>query len=128
MNATLTRRALLGAGAGAAASVALSTRTGSAIAKTVAPAPILPADRIACQLYSVRDQIDSIGFAKVFRTLAGIGYRSVEFTQYTQQAGPITLAEIRALLKANGLTAVGSHVSPSDDASMAQILDDAEAI
>src|SRR4051812_11640060 len=131
MKSTLTRRALLGATAGVAASAALNSRAGSALAgatATAAPAPILPADRIACQLYSVRDQVDGVGFAQVFKKLAAIGYKEVEFTQYTQSVGPITLAQIRNLLSTYGLTAVGSHVSPSSDASMKKILDDAQAI
>src|SRR5689334_14666750 len=49
--------------------------------------PLLPADRIGIQLYSVRDQIDAIGFARVFETLARIGYKQVEFAGYTQAVG-----------------------------------------
>src|ERR1700682_1389930 len=104
---TLTRRGLIGAGAGltasallgATASEALGTRARVSGQTTVraarasggAPPPeVLPPDRIGIQLYSVRDQIDSVGFAKVFEVLAKIGYKKVEFAGYTQAVGPIT--------------------------------------
>jgi sugar phosphate isomerase/epimerase len=132
---TLSRRGLLGAAAGLGTAAALSTKTGRALgatgssAKVVADAAILPPDRIGLQLYSVRDAVSSIGFAKVFESLAKIGFKNVEFAGYTQGTTPeITPAELRSLLKTYGLTAMGSHVSPSDDASMTQILDDAQTI
>jgi len=81
------------------------------------------------QLYSVRTPIAEVGFAKVLEAVAEIGFKQVEFAGYTQGSSPeITVKELRALLDANGLVGVGSHVSPSDDASMQAILDDAEVL
>jgi sugar phosphate isomerase/epimerase len=136
---TLSRRGFIGAGAGLAAAAALGTAArpalgtrGSSTAK--APAgdpPLLPADRIGIQLYSVRDQVSSIGFAKLFTALAKLGYKQVEFAGYTQGTTPeITTTQIRKLMDANGLTGIGSHLSltPSSDAEMEQALDDAQIL
>jgi hypothetical protein len=84
---TLSRRGFIGAGAGLAAAAALGTSARPALGtqdSSTAKAPpgdppLLPADRIGIQLYSVRDQISSIGFARVFETLAKLGYKQVEF-------------------------------------------------
>jgi sugar phosphate isomerase/epimerase len=129
---TLSRRRLLGAGAGAAAALAIGRGTGIANA---APGDgfygsgILPSDRIGLQLYSVRDVLSSIGFARLFEALAEIGFKYVEFAGYTQGTTPeITPAQLHNLLNQYGLRAIGSHVSPSSDASMEQILDDAQTI
>jgi sugar phosphate isomerase/epimerase len=133
---TFSRRKLLGAGAGAAAATALGTRapalfasraSGSAAESFGGPG-LLPLDRIGLQLYSVRDQVSSIGFAPVLQALAAIGYKKVEFAGYTQGTGSITVQQLRALLDANGLTAAGSHVSPSSDSSMQQIISDAQVL
>jgi sugar phosphate isomerase/epimerase len=145
---TLTRRGLIGAGAGLTASALLGanaskalgtgarvsgqTTVGTARASGGAPPPaLLPPGRIGIQLYSVRDQIDSVGFAKVFEVLAKIGYKNVEFAGYTQALGPITPKQIRQLLQANGLTAIGSHLpglGTPDDATFQRALDDAQTI
>jgi sugar phosphate isomerase/epimerase len=128
---TMSRRGLLGAGAGAAAGLALARGAGAAQAATgdgFSGSGILPSERIGLQLYSVRDRISSIGFAPVLEAVAEIGFKLVEFAGYTQGTGAITPAQIRDLLAANGLKAIGSHVSPSDDASMQQVLDDAQTI
>lgn len=133
---TLTRRKLIGAGAGAAAATVLGTRTPTAFGATAADAStdafvgpaLLPPGRIGLQLYSIRDQVSSLGFAEVFETLAAIGYKAIEFAGYTQgSVGAITLAQIRQLLDANGLVGVGSHVSISD-ANIQQVLDAAEIL
>ena len=128
----ISRRRLLGVGAGAAAALAVGRATGLANA---APgdgfygAGILPSDRIGLQLYSVRNVLPSIGFARLFEVLAEIGFKYVEFGGYTQGTTPeITPAQLRNLLNQYGLKAIGSHVSPSNDASMEQILDDAQTI
>lgn len=69
-------------------------------------------NRIGIQLYTVRDKVSSLGFRTVFEELGDIGYAEVEFAGYTQGAnGPITPAELRALLDDNGLRATGSHVT-----------------
>lgn len=78
--------------------------------------------RVALQLYSVREYImgrrrpdgsypfDGVGVARGFAAVAEIGYTGVEF------AGDYGLApqEIARLLKANGLTACGTHLARSD--------------
>lgn len=115
---TIGRRGLLKACAGAAVVSATTTMTPSFAQTTPDPAAeghdpsaLLPQERIGIQLYTVRDQISSIGFAKVFDRLSRIGYREVEFAGYTQgSVGAITAHELRKLLDDNGLKAVGSHV------------------
>jgi len=137
----LTRRALIGAGAGLTAAavvgsrtrIALGAGTGAAHAASSPPppTPLLPSDRLGIQLYSVRDQVDAIGFAGVFETLAKIGYKQVEFAGYTQAVGPITPKQIAQLLRANGLTAIGSHLQElgtPDDATFEHELDIAQTI
>ena len=139
MDRGISRRALLGGGAGLAATAAIGLQrvpgpdaAGEAEAAMVGPVAkgsLLPPERIGLQLYSVREAVADLGFAKVFETLAEIGFKQVEFAGYTQGSSPeITLQELRALLDANGLVGAGSHVSPSDDASMEKILDDAQVL
>jgi sugar phosphate isomerase/epimerase len=137
---TFSRRKFVGAGAGAAAAAALGAKASAVLGAGVEKQAgaeadayggpgLLPANRIGLQLYSVRDQVSALGFAPVLQTLAQIGYKQVEFAGYTQGTTPeITVQQLRQLLDANGLAAVGSHVSPSNDASMNQILDDAEVL
>jgi sugar phosphate isomerase/epimerase len=128
------RRTLLGAGAGLATGAALgaaarATGTATATAAAASPGALIPPGRIGLQLYSVRDAVADVGFAKVLETVAQIGFKHVEFAGYTQGSSPeITVKELRSILDANGLVAAGSHVSPSDDDSMKQILDDAEVL
>jgi sugar phosphate isomerase/epimerase len=138
---TLTRRALIGAGAGFAAAAALGGGTATAVTRRTsstaassdpfAGSPMLPSGRIGVQLYSVRDAVSSVGFAKVFQTLAELGYKQVEFAGYTQGTTPeITVPQIRKLMDGYGLKGIGSHISltPSDDAAMEQALDDAQIL
>ena len=114
------RRGLLKACAGAAV-VAAAAPVAPALAQTgTTPDPdadrvddraLLPKQRIGIQLYTVRDKVASVGFARVFDALSRMGYREVEFAGYTQgNVGAITPQEIRQLLDDNGLRAVGSHV------------------
>ena len=129
---TFSRRKFIAAGAGAAAAAAAGTRLAfdahDAAAVNFSGPTILPPDRIGIQLYTVRDRVSSIGFAKVFEALAGIGYKGIEFAGYTQgSVGPITLEQIRSLLDANGLKGIGSHVSPSDQ-NIGRLLDEAEIL
>lgn len=143
----ISRRGLLGAGAGVAGAAALGTgmfrelageaghaggfansARSAAQADTTFSGPlILPPGRIGIQLYTVRDAIQSLGFATVFQTLAAVGYKQIEFAGYTQGTGSITTTQIRALMDANGLAGIGSHITPSAGA-MEQILDDAETL
>jgi sugar phosphate isomerase/epimerase len=138
---TISRRGFIGMGAGLAASAALNGPVTALGPRRAAGAttsgdpfsgsPLLPASRLGIQLYSVRDQISTIGFAKVFQALAEIGYKQVEFAGYTQGTTPeITTRQIRKLMDANGLTGIGSHLSltPSNDAEMERALDDAQVL
>jgi sugar phosphate isomerase/epimerase len=136
MDNAISRRGLIGAGAGLAASATvLGARTlGADAAETRAVgdgdrASLLPVDRIGLQLYSVRDEVSNLGFDKVLAKLAEIGFKHVEFAGYTDNSSPaLTVKQLRGLLDKYGLKAAGSHVSPSDDASMKKILDDAEVL
>lgn len=130
----LSRRGFLAGGAGLASAglVAPSAGVTPAAAASAAvdkqqPGGLFPPDRIGLQLYSVADQIESLGFAKTLSALAEMGYKCVEFAGYTDSTG-VTPKDIRGLLEANGLRAIGAHVSPSDDESLKQILADSAAI
>jgi sugar phosphate isomerase/epimerase len=127
----MNRRRFLAGGAGLAAASFATPRLGGP-AQAAAPAlrtGLFGAERIGIQLYSVADQVSSIGFAKVLAEVAAIGYKRVEFAGYTQGTTPeITLKELRRLLDDNGLTPIGSHVSPSDDDSMKRILEEAAVL
>jgi sugar phosphate isomerase/epimerase len=135
MQRTFSRRTLIGSGAGVAAT-AVAARAPAAFASlestdTFGGPGLLPADRIGLQLYSVRDQVSSVGFAAVLAAVAEMGYKNVEFAGYTQGTTPeITVAQLRQLLDANGLKAIGSHLSitPMSDAEMQQALDDAQVL
>jgi sugar phosphate isomerase/epimerase len=128
----ISRRGLIAGGAGLAAASLVPGRGAVAPAEaaslTSAPrASLFPPERIGLQLYSVQDQISAQGFAKVLPELAGIGYKLVEFAGYTDSTD-ITVPQLRRLLDDNGLKAIGSHVSPSDDESMKKILEDAAVL
>ncbi|HVM20627.1 MAG TPA: sugar phosphate isomerase/epimerase [Egibacteraceae bacterium] len=136
---TLSRRRLLGAGAvvgagalvgaapAAASATASTTQAKAARAKTtpfsnITGKALLPPKRIGLMLYTVRDQIESLGFARVFETIAGMGYNAVEFAGYSQGTGPVAPKKLRRLLDANGLTPVGAHGN-LDDAAIAAAVD-----
>lgn len=142
---TLRRRGFLGVAAGAAAAALLGTAaSGTAAAAPAASAasgrrggPLLPRGSLGIQLYSVRDQVSALGFARVFEELRRYGYSEVEFAGYTQgSAGPITLGQLRRLVRDNGLRAVGSHVGyySSDPnaytfaTNLEKVLDDAQEL
>ena len=128
-NPIIGRRGLLKACAGAAVVAATApitpvlaqTTSADPTVDTPDPHAMLPRERIGIQLYTVRDQISSIGFAAVFDRLSRIGFREVEFAGYTQGGvGAITPQQIRQLLDDNGLRAVGSHVGGLTQANAAQ--------
>jgi sugar phosphate isomerase/epimerase len=120
------RRRFLGAGAIAGAGTILgASRAFPALASVDAKGTpfsntdgdtYLPKDLIGLMLYTVRDQVDSVGFGKVFETVAGMGFTAVEFAGYTQGTGDITPKQIRKLLTANGLVGVGNHGNLDDAA------------
>lgn len=109
------RRAFLRATAGTTVALAAASVTGAVATPAAAASGLsIPKDRIAIQLYSIRDKVSALGFAVVLPELARIGYKEIEFAGYTQNTSilgrQITLQEIRRLLDDNGLRAVGSHV------------------
>lgn len=131
--ASFSRRSFLGAGAVAGAGTILGASGvfGRALAQdaqgqvtpfsNITGDALLPPNLIGLMLYTVRDQVSSVGFAKVFETVAQMGYTAVEFAGYTQGTGPITPKQIRRLLNANGLRPVGSHGSLNDAAIEAAV-------
>lgn len=81
--------------------------------------------RLGMQLYTVRTELEK-DFAGTLAKVAAIGYKEVEFAGYFNH----TPAQVRELLKANGLTSPAAHV---DYASLAPdklpaVLDAAHAI
>jgi sugar phosphate isomerase/epimerase len=122
----MNRRGFLAGGAGLAAASIAAPRLVTPAEAAVTPlrTSLFPPERIGIQLYSLSDQISSDGFAKVLPQVAEIGYKLVEFAGYTDATG-VTVPQLRKLLDDNGLKAIGSHVSPSDDESMKKILEEA---
>ncbi|MCG0285460.1 sugar phosphate isomerase/epimerase [Streptomyces sp. PSAA01] len=142
---TLRRRRFLGVAAGATAATLVGTATATAAqtgtqsdtsAQKGRGGPLVPRGHLGIQLYTLRDQVQSIGFAQVFKELARYGYDQVEFAGYTQGTGDITLGQLKRLMRDHGLRGIGSHVGYySDDpkaytfaTNLTQVLDDAEAL
>ncbi|GAA1706301.1 sugar phosphate isomerase/epimerase family protein [Streptomyces yatensis] len=142
---TLRRRRFLGVAAGATAATLVGTATATAAqtgtrsdtsAQQGRGGPLVPRGHLGIQLYTLRDQVQSIGFAQVFKELARYGYDQVEFAGYTQGTGDITLGQLKRLMRDHGLRGIGSHVGYySDDpkaytfaTNLTQVLDDAEAL
>src|SRR5262245_26104609 len=129
---TLSRRGLVGAAAGTAAATALAPWSASAHGRHRhghKRGRLLPKSRIGIQLYTVRDQVDSLGFEEVFKRLAAIGYKEVEFAGYNAQGRRWSNEELRGLLRKYGLNATGSHVGYGTfRTDLEQTLDDAAEI
>jgi sugar phosphate isomerase/epimerase len=97
---------------------------------------LLPRRRIGIQLFTVRDQVASLGFEEVLRRLSQMGYSEIEFAGYNAQGRRWTNQELRRLLRRYGLRAIGSHVNyfSADPTAysfvtqLEQVLDDAEEI
>jgi sugar phosphate isomerase/epimerase len=66
----------------------------------------MPGDKVALQLYTVRDDT-ARDFANTVRQVAAIGYAGVEFAGY----GSLTPSEVRALLDETGLQPASTHVN-----------------
>lgn len=112
--------------AGTAAAGEVSTRStaadGSTYAMPVDVGALLPRDRIGIQLYTVRNRVQQVGFAEVFRRLAAMGFCEVEFAGYAD--GKVSgLSELSDLLDAHGLTGTGSHVGGINAGNAAQHID-----
>ena len=102
-----------------------------------AAAPSCPPAGSASSSTPCATRSGSLGFARVFEELARYHYDEVEFAGYTQgSAGAISLAQLKRLLRDNGLRGVGSHVGYSSTdpeaytfaTDLTQVLDDAEAL
>ncbi len=97
---------------------------------------LLPRKRIGIQLFTVRDQVASLGFEAVFARLSDIGYREIEFAGYNAQGRRWSNEELRRLLRRYRLRGLGSHVNYfsvdptaySFVTQLEQVLDDAEEI
>ncbi|MDX3853609.1 sugar phosphate isomerase/epimerase [Streptomyces sp. AK02-01A] len=150
----LSRRNMLGvaAGTGAAALLGLSAVPAAANGKGHGKGhghghdhghghgrtePVLTPGRLGIQLYSLRDKVAELGFAKVFEELERFGYDEVEYAGYTQGTGEITLPQLRRLARDHGLNGIGSHVNYYDDnnpnaysfaQNLEQVLDDAQTL
>ena len=131
----LSRRALLAGGAGVVTAAAAGVAEAATKPKQKPyrgscppePTALLPHQRIGIQLYTVRDQIQSVGFAKTFAKLSEMGFTEVEFAGYTQGTGPISMKQLRRLLDDHGLRGVGCHSGASVD-TIEKALDDAQAL
>jgi sugar phosphate isomerase/epimerase len=133
----LSRRGFVGAAAGAAAASTVTWAPGaSARGRGHDRGRLLPRDLIGIQLWTVRDQVENLGFEAVFRELSRQGYAEIEFAGYNAQGRRWSNRELRGLLRRFGLKAVGSHVGYfSNDPNaytfstqLEQVLDDAEEI
>jgi len=131
---TFNRRGFIHAAAAAAAATTITS--GGGMLRRVAFAHgdrdrLLPRNRLGIQLFTIRDQVATVGFEAVFRELARQGYAEVEFAGYTQGATlpPITVREIRRLLDRYGLRGVGSHIGLNQFRdNLTQVLDDAQTL
>jgi sugar phosphate isomerase/epimerase len=111
-NRKLSRRGFVGAAGGAAAAASLGPWVSAAPSESGRRGGrLLPRSRIGIQLFTVRDQVASLGFEEVFRRLSAIGYREIEFAGYNAQGRRWTNEELRRLLRRYGLRAVGGHVN-----------------
>ena len=133
----LSRRGFVGAAAGATAAAALAPA--GAVGQAGGGGRggrLLPRGNIGIQLFTVRDQVAALGFQEVFRRLSDMGYREIEFAGYNAQGRRWSNRELRLLLRAYRLRAIGSHVnyfSADPNAysfvtQLEQVLDDAEDI
>jgi sugar phosphate isomerase/epimerase len=134
----LSRRGFVGATAGTAAAAALGAPPvlGHGGRHGRGGGRLLPRRNIGIQLFTIRDQVASLGFEAVFRRLSQIGYREVEFAGYNAQGRRWSNQELRRLLRTYGLRGIGSHVNyysanPADYSfvtQLEQVLEDAEEI
>ena len=110
----LSRRGFVGAAGGAAAAASLGPLVPGASGGGRGGRRgdrLLPRDNIGIQLFTLRDQVPTLGFEEVFRRLSEIGYREIEFAGYNAQGRRWTNEELRRLLRRYRLRAIGSHVN-----------------
>jgi sugar phosphate isomerase/epimerase len=134
----LSRRGFVAGATGAAAAAGLGpwSPVASGRGRRRGSHRLLPRSRIGIQLFTIRDQVASLGFDAVFDRLSDIGYREIEFAGYNAQGRRWSNDELRRLLRRYGLRAIGSHVNyfSADPTAysfvtqLEQVLDDAEEI
>ena len=143
-NRKLNRKRFIGAGAGAAAGAALTPWAPGALAQGGRDGGrgerLLPRDRIGVQLFTLRNRISALGFEQVFRELAAIGYKEIEFAGYSAPDTNIpnptpppatipSVENIRTLLRRYRLKGIGSHIGVTQFRdTLEQVLDDAETL
>jgi sugar phosphate isomerase/epimerase len=111
---SVSRRRLFAASAATAVGTALAT----SFPATAGPATgrrDLPAKRIGIQMYTMREQVARLGFRKVLRRVADIGFKEIEFAGFAD--GGLRLPELRRVLAEQGLRPIGNH-GGMDDASL----------
>ncbi|WP_199430592.1 sugar phosphate isomerase/epimerase family protein [Qaidamihabitans albus] len=119
----LSRRALLRTAAGAAAAVGVTgALAGTAHAGWSGPGRRLPRERIAIQLYTLRNALQA-DLEGTLEALADIGYRNVELAGTYGRS----VEEFRGLLDRYHLRAVSAHVG-FDGADLDQLIADARVL
>jgi sugar phosphate isomerase/epimerase len=122
---TLSRRGFIGAAASTAAALLLGTVWSRAAAADTKR--LVPGGHLGIQLFTVRDQVASLGFLPVFQELASIGYNEVEFAGYRAQGVNVPTTQIRQWLDQTGLNGIGTHIGYTQFlTNIDQVLDDAE--
>jgi sugar phosphate isomerase/epimerase len=127
----LSRRGFVGAAAGTTAAAALGPWSPVAAARGHGHDgdALLPKSRIGIQLYTVRDEVATLGFEEVFKRLSAMGYREVEFAGYNAQGRRWSNQELRGLLRKYRLKAAGSHIGYGTfRTDLETVLDDAAEI
>ena len=144
MSTSISRRKFIGVAAGATGAAALGPLAPGAVAhgkhRGRGGNRLLPKDRIAVQLFTLRNRIGDLGFEQVFSELAEIGYKWVEFAGYgapdtnvpNPNPRPATipdLEKLRTFLKRYRLKGIGSHIGVTQFRdNLEQVLDDAETL
>lgn len=111
------RRSLLVGGAATALAIGVGRADAApSSAAKAASAGNLPAARIGVTPYSVQDQADAMGYAKLFPLLRSMGYRGIEFSGF-KSTPAVTPAQVKRLLSDNDLKGIGNK-GAMDDASI----------
>jgi sugar phosphate isomerase/epimerase len=144
MSKSISRRKFIGVAAGATGAAAIGPWAPGAAAhgrhRGRGGDRLLPKDRIAVQLFTLRNRIGALGFEQVFSELAEIGYKWVEFAGYgapdtnvpNPNPPPTTIPDLerlRTFLKRYRLKGIGSHIGVTQFRdNLEQVLDDAETL
>ena len=141
---SISRRKFIGVAAGATGAAAIGPWAPGALAHGKHHGRggdrLLPKDRIAVQLFTLRNRIGALGFEQVFSELAEIGYKWVEFAGYgapdtnvpNPNPPPATIPDVdrlRTFLRRYRLRGIGSHIGVTQFRdNLEQVLDDAETL